>query len=32
MSGRRARELQVNQPNLIPRKTMEEISKVLLSI
>ena len=32
MSGRRARVLEVNQPTLIPRKTVEEISKVLVSI
>lgn len=32
MSGRRARVLEVNQPTLISRKTVEEISKDLVNI
>lgn len=32
MGGRRARVLEVNQPTLIPRKTVEEISKVPVTI
>lgn len=32
MSGRRARVLKVNQPSLIPRKTVEEINKDFVNI